>query len=175
MARKSKTRLVNGVVSACIAAFFLLHASIGSVAGLVPLSTGLAWVVWIGAALAAAHVALCGATSALQLTDTVRPPSVNKKRHLALKWATGVALLVAAAVHVFVIRTVGAHDMLSDISGVFVIAALAAALAAHVCVGSKSLLKDLGVDRSYRAAVRVTACVCAAAFALAALAGFMVR
>ncbi|MDO4290996.1 MAG: hypothetical protein Q4C41_07195 [Eggerthellaceae bacterium] len=175
MAGKSKTRAVNGAVSACIAVFFVVHASIGSVMGFVPLSTNFAWAVWLGVGLAAAHVVLCVATSVQQLTDAVRPPSIHKKRHLALKWATGAALFAVAAAHVVVARTAGAHDMLADISGVAVIVALATALAVHLCVGSKSLLKDLNISRSYRTAVRAAACAFAVVFAVAALAGFAIR
>lgn len=175
MAKQSRTRLANGVVSAGIVVFFIVHASIGSIVGLIPFQSGLAWAVWIGVACAAIHVALCVATSIQQLTDTVRPPSLNKKRHLALKWVTGALLLACAAVHVVAVRTVGAGDMIASASGVAVIAALAIALAAHVCVGSKSLLKDLNIDRSFRPAVRGTACAFAALFVLAALVGFGLR
>lgn len=175
MATRSRTRLANGVVSAGIVVFFIVHASLGSIIGLIPLHSGLAWAVWIGVACATIHVALCIATSIQQLTDTVRPPSINKKRHLVLKWATGVFLLVCAAVHVVVVRTAGADDMISSVTGVIVIVALAVALAAHICVGSKSLLKDLNVDRSFRPAVRGAACTFAALFVLAALVGFGLR
>lgn len=175
MATRSRTRLANGVVSAGIVAFFIVHASIGSIVGLVPFQSSFVWAVWIGVACMAVHIALCVATSIQQLTDTVRPPSINKKRHLALKWATGALLLVCAAMHVVVVRTAGVGDMISSVTGVVVIVALAVALATHICVGSKSLLKDLNVDRSFRPAVRGSACVFAAFFVLAALIGFGLR
>jgi succinate dehydrogenase hydrophobic anchor subunit len=47
-------------------------------------------------------------------------------------------------------------------------------LAVHLCVGSKSLLKDLEIDRRYKTAFRIVVCVFAAAFALSGIAGLFI-
>ena len=47
---------------------------------------------------------------------------------------------------------------------------IAAALAIHACIGAKSLLKDLSIDRKYRDPVRVAFAVLAIVSILAVLA-----
>ena len=109
-------------------------------------------------------------TSREQLTDVERPPSARKKRHLALKWATGGLLLAAAAVHVVVMRTWGAAAAQSTATGAVLTIVLATVLAIHLCVGSKSVLKDLGIDRRYMTPFRVVVCAFAVLFAVSAIA-----
>ena len=146
-------RKTNAIVAAIITAFFLAHASFGATALHVDIPSSLAWTVWIGAALACIHVVLCIATSKSMLTDTKRPPSQKKKRHLALKWVTGALLLVVATPH-------AAEFFGSDRTPLLAILLLCA-VAAHSCVGAKSLLKDLGLPRAWRPAFRAIVCIIA--------------
>ena len=157
------SRFVNGIIAAVITVVFLVHGAMGSLSAVTGFSGSLAWVVWGAVVLALAHVVVSIVTSAQQLSDAEHPPSARKKRHLALKWATGGLLAVAAAVHIALPK--------STASAAFVIVAVSALLAVHLCVGSKSLLKDLDIDRRYKVAFRVVVCVLAALFALAMLMG----
>ena len=170
MSKGSKIRFANGVVSAAIVVFFLVHATLGSVSALTGFRSPFAWFVWVGVALVAAHVVISVFTSREQLTDVERPPSARKKRHLALKWATGGLLLAAAAVHVVVMRTWGAAAAQSTATGAVLTIVLATVLAIHLCVGSKSVLKDLGIDRRYMTPFRVVVCAFAVLFAVSAIA-----
>lgn len=167
--RKGPTaRFANGVVSAIIVVFFIVHAFVGSfvtIAGVVVS----AWAVWVGVVLIGVHVALSIVTSKQQLTDVERPPSPRKKRHLALKWVTGGALAAIACAHIVMMRVWGPWFLPSRIVGALVIVALAVALAVHMCVGSRSLLKDLEIDRRFKTAFRVVVCACAAIVSVMAL------
>lgn len=154
MRGESKARLVNGVVSAAIVLLFLAHALMGGASFIWGFSSPLSVLVWVGVALAAVHVVLSVVTSREQLNDAERPPSPRKKRHLALKWATGLLLAGAAAAHVALPK--------GPVLGVVLIAVVAVALAVHVCVGSKSLLKDIGVDRRFKTAFRIVVCAVSA-------------
>ena len=165
----SKARFANGVISAAIVVFFLVHAALGSLSGLFGLKSPLAWLVWVGVALIAAHIVVSVVTSREQLSDVEHPPSVRKKRHLALKWATGGLLAAAAIAHIATMWTWGAEAVQSAASGAALTVVLSAVLAVHLCVGSKSLLKDLGIDRRYKTAFRVIVCILAALFALSAI------
>lgn len=134
-------RSVNAILALVLVVFFLAHALLGALwmGGL--LSDDLAFLVWLGIILVAVHVIMCCLTSARQLGDEQFPPSRRKKRHLALKWATGVVLLACATIHI----------VLQDIPqvSIVIIASIAlAALAWHACVCAKSLLKDLGARTS---------------------------
>jgi hypothetical protein len=141
-------RTVNAVIAAVLGCFFLFHAIMGAyTAGRVaaPLTA-----LWAGLAGIVFHVAFCIATSVRMLTDDVRPPSRNKKRHLLLKWVTGAVLLVVLATHLPGVPIGGlARAALS--------AALVLALAVHLFVGAKSLLKDVGLSSSGKVWVRVAA------------------
>lgn len=174
MRKESKARIVNGVISAAIVVFFLVHASLGSLSALVGFTSPFAVAVWLGVALVGAHVIMSIVTSREQLTDPERPPSARKKRHLALKWATGGLLAAVAVAHIVTTRLYGAQAMQSSLSGALLIVALAIVLAVHLCVGSKSLLKDLGIDRRFKTAFRVVVCIFAAFFAIAAIVGVVV-
>jgi succinate dehydrogenase hydrophobic anchor subunit len=167
---RTKSRHANGVVTAVVVCFFLIHGLLGSFAPSVAYSQVMRMAVWVGVGLVAVHAVLCVVTSYEQLTDTEFPPSINKKRHLVLKWVTGVLLAGAVAVHVICMRNPGAFA-----AGPFVprlaLAVLAAVLAWHTCVGVKSLLKDVGLSRSLRTPLRVAVCILAALFAYAAILG----
>ena len=148
-------RRANGVVSAIIMALFLVHAALGAASMVLGFAGALSWVVWAGVGLVVVHVALSIATSREQLTDRERPPSARKKRHLALKWATGAVLAAVAAAHVVLPK--------SDLVAALLMVVVAAALAVHLCVGAKSLLKDLRIDRRHKTALRVIICALLAA------------
>ena len=162
----SRERFVNGVVSALIVCFFLVHGTLGAISVLTGFTSPLACLVWVGVALVAVHVVLCVVTSRQQLTDEERPPSARKVRHLALKWATGALLALAVGLH---IAFTGEGAVESRSAGLLAIVVVAAALAVHLCVGSKSLLKDIGVDRRYKTAFRIVAIAFAVVFASSAL------
>ena len=63
-------RFANGVVSAAIVVFFLAHATLGTLLGLIGFMSPLAWLVWVGVALVGVHVMLSIFTSREQLTDS---------------------------------------------------------------------------------------------------------
>ena len=159
--KRSTARFANGAVSAVLVVFFLAHGVLGSLALVFGIIGPLAWLFWVGVALVAVHVVMSVVTSREQLSDAQRPPSPRKKRHLALKWATGALLAACIAVHV-----ASSNALIARLA----IVALAIALAAHLCVGSKSLLTDLGADRRYKNAFRAAACAFAALFVVAVLA-----
>ena len=165
MCKPPTARFVNGVISAVIVVFFLVHGVLGSASILTGYIGPLAWLVWCGVAIVAVHVVVSVVTSYQQLTDAEFPPSARKKRHLALKWATGILLAVAAAVHIVLPK--------SAATAAFAIIAVSAFLAVHLCVGSKSLLTDLSVDKRFKTAFRVVVCVFAAAFVAVVLAALV--
>lgn len=163
MGKRLTARFVNGVIAALITVAFIAHGILGSLSSLFGLPSSLAWLVWGAVVLAGAHVVASVVTSREQLNDVERPPSARKKRHLALKWATGIALALAAAAHILLPQ--------SSALATWAIVVLCIALAAHVCVGSKSLLKDLNIDRSYKTVFRVVVCAIFAACAIAIIVG----
>lgn len=164
-----RARRANGIISAFIIAFFIVHGALGCALLVCGFNDAFSVAVWAGVAAMVAHVVLCVATSVYQLTDTVRPPSVHKKRHLALKWVTGGLLALVALVHVLCFRVLGESGEALTIPAGLVIVAVAAFLSAHICVGSKSLLKDIGLDRSLRPVVRAVAVIAGVAFGLIAV------
>lgn len=161
MRNSSRARLVNGVISVCIVVLFLVHGVLGGASALFGFSGSFSWVVWIGVAAIVAHVATSVVTSRQQLGDPERPPSSRKKRHLALKWATGGLLAVVAAVHVGSSLMLGPENVLASTSGMVLAAVLACVLALHICVGAKSLVTDLGLSRTLIAPFRVVVCLVA--------------
>lgn len=171
MRKHSNIRMVNGMLSAAIVCFFVAHGILGSISAIAPFESGLAWTIWIGVACIAVHVVVSIATSWEQLHDPDNPPSDRKKQHLALKWATGLLLLASVAVHVAFIRIYGAAATQSMATGAFVIIFVAVMFAYHACVGGKSLLKDILVDRKYLTAYRVIVCTLAIVFIIASIAG----
>ena len=161
MGKRSTARFANGIVSAILVVFFLAHGILGSAALVFGFFGPLAWLVWCGVVLAFVHVVVSIVTSREQLSDKERPPSARKKRHLLLKWITGGILALAAFAHVFVPKVAVASGA--------IIAVVSIALAVHLCVGSKSLLKDIGVDRRYKLVFRVVVCAFAALFVVAVI------
>ena len=164
MHNHSLARTINGVVSAAMTVLLLVHAVWAAAAITLGAAMPPGWIAWAGVACTAAHVVLCIVTSVEQLTDTVRPPSSRKKRHLALKWVTGGVLAAVAIAHLMRVGAGGIRMV------ALLIVIVATALAAHICVGAKSLLKDLGIDRRWRPAVRAVAVVACTLCALAAVA-----
>ena len=164
MQRKRLTsRIVNGVIAALITVFFLVHAILGSLSVIMGFISPLAGLVWVGVAFIVVHIVASIITSREQLGDTEYPPSPRKKRHLALKWVTG-GLLAAAAI---------AHIVLPDsaVASTVIIVVVCIVLAVHLCVGSKSLLKDLGLDTQRKTAFRIVVCVLIAACAVVVMVG----
>ena len=168
MRKRMNMRPANGVVSALIVCFFLVHGLLGSFAPLLSLPGSLMWVVWIGVGFVGLHVALCAVTSFQQMTDKEFPPSTRKKRHLALKWATGTLLACAVGLHIASMR---APAMLSaaPFAPKLATVVVAAVLAWHVCVGMKSLLKDVGLVKELMVPLRALVCVLAVLFAIMTL------
>lgn len=161
MRKRSTARVVNGVVSAVIAAVFLAHALMGALSLAFGFSNSFAWLIWVGVALVGVHVVLSVVTSREQLSNVDRPPSPRKKRHLALKWGSGLALAVLAGLHV---ATRLFPDTVTDAAALMetaVLVLLSAALAAHVCIGCRSLLKDLSLNRDWKWPLRTAVLVCA--------------
>ena len=166
---RTLARRINGILSACIVVFFLAHGILGSMLPFTGFESPLAWLVWAGVACVVVHIVLSIVTSREQLTDTVRPPSEAKKRHLLLKWITGILLAVVVVAHIVTIRVLGPEAVQSMVVGAALIIVLAVVMASHICFGSKSLLKDLDVDRRWRGALRAIVCALAAVIGIAAL------
>ena len=175
MRKRSTSRFANGIISALIVCFFIVHGLMGSLSSLFSLSSAAAWIVWIGMVFVAAHVVVSIVTSYQQMTDAEFPPSPRKKRHLVLKWTTGGLLLVMAGAHIACMRMFGAAAAQSSITAAIVTVALAAVLATHVCVGAKSLLTDLELSKGFMKPLRVVVIVlvvvisCATLIALAGI------
>lgn len=163
MQKGSKSRRFNGVVAAIITALFLAHAAMGSLSALTGFQSPLSIIVWLGVVLVVVHVIASVVTSYEQLSDAERPPSSRKKRHLALKWVTGGLLGVVAVAHIVFPK--------STMAATALVVVLAIVLAVHLCVGGKSLLKDIGLDVRYKMAYRVVVCVIAGAAVVALLIG----
>ena len=157
------SRFVNGVIAAAITVLFLAHGALGGFSALTGYTSPFTWLIWGGVILIGAHVVASIVTSIQQLTDVEFPPSARKKRHLALKWATGGLLAVAACAHIVLPK--------NSLTATLVVMAVIVLLAVHLCVGSKSLLKDIGIDRRYKTAFRVVVIVLSVLFALAMLIG----
>lgn len=170
MRNQSKSRFVNGVISAFIVCFFLVHGLLGSLVGVLPIKTAGAWAAWIGVAVVVAHVVVSIVTSYQQMTDEQFPPSARKKRHLVLKWCTGILLATIVCAHIVYTRATGAAADVSPALPAVVIVILSAVLAWHICVGAKSLLKDIGLDKGLMTPLRVVVCILAVAFAVMAIA-----
>lgn len=164
---KPDARRACAAATACLCAILAAHFVLGGISLLLPIPHALAPLIWAGAALLVAHVGVCVVTSRQMMTDKMRPPSSKKKRHLALKWATGALVAAVAIAHVAG-RAVLENDPAAPAS-LALSAALAALVGWHACVGAKSFLKDLGLDYRYRGAFRAAACAIAA-FAVAAAA-----
>ena len=171
MQKRPVARFVNGIASAIAVVFFVAHALLGSLEGIAPLSGPPPWVMWAGVAVVAFHVLASVATSYQQLTDREFPPSTRKRRHLALKWATGGLLAAAIAAHVACVQSFGPDAAQVTATGAVAAIALAAVLAVHLCVGAKSLLVDLGLNKGHMNAFRIAVVVLAVLVIALILAG----
>ena len=168
---RSKARFANGVVAAFVAAFFLVHSLLGGLAGIAPLGDPATWIVWVGAGIVLVHVAASIATSYGQLTDAEFPPSARKKRHLVLKWVTGGALAIVAAVHIACMQASGAHAVQASAASAATALVLVAALAVHSWIGAKSLVVDLGLGKALIVPFRVVVCLLAVVAGCLVIAG----
>jgi len=150
MRKRLTIRFVNGVISAVIVVFFLGHAALGDawMFGLVPAT--MSSLIWAGIALIALHVLVSVITSIDQISDPEYPASDRKKRHLAIKWATGIAISLVAFLHIDNGRSFDLVGGFSPLANTVVLVVLAIALAVHACVGAKSLLTDLDIDRRFK-------------------------
>ena len=173
MRKRPTARYVNGILAIVIVAFFAVHGALGAASGFFPLTRTFAWLVWVGIAIVCVHIVASIVTSRQQLTDREHPPSTRKKRHLALKWVTGVVLAAAVIAHIVVMRTTGETLTGAGIGGLVGLIALIALLAAHTCIGVRSLLKDIGADRERKTAARIAVCTVAAAIAIACIAAVL--
>ena len=77
-------------------------------------------------------------------TDKDRPPSPRKHAHQWLKWATGGVLALVAAFHVLC----PAGELAP------ILFAVLSVLLWHAYVGCKSLVRDLGLPRSFKLGLR---------------------
>lgn len=160
-------RRVCGILTAALCCLIAAHMVMGGLSLVFDIPRALKPVVWVGVALLVGHILICIVTSFQMMTDAVRPPSRKKKRHFVLKWVTGALVVATAAAHV-----IGRAwtDAPADAPAALALSAALAAFAAwHACVGAKSLLKDLDIDRRYRTLVRAVAIAVAAFAALAAV------
>lgn len=147
----SGIRKANAVLALALLAFFYAHALLGSLAE-EPMGSVAAVLIWIFVIVALVHVVLCVVTSRAMLEDEVRPPSRKKKAHLALKWASGIILLAAAAIHCQILN--GAGALFASL--------LVAVLAWHAWVGAKSAVRDLRGTKMLVAPLRLAVCCIAA-------------
>ena len=92
-------RKVNGAIAGVLCLFFLVHGILGILWTSGAINAELAFVIWAFFIAALVHGLLSIVTSRQMLHDAERPPSRRKKRHLVLKWVTGLALLLIACVH----------------------------------------------------------------------------
>lgn len=148
-------RTANGIVAALLVVIFLAHAVLGSVKfANLTFVNHFSWIIWVGVAAIVVHIIMSVGTTVSMYTDTERPPSEKKKRHQVLKWVTGCVLLAVAALHMAFTSGLGTGGNVAALRPVTfaLMAALIAALAWHIFVASKSLLKDLHVPhhRRYR-------------------------
>ena len=155
-------RFANALVIGIATCIVAIHMLLGALGLHVPIPASFSWVIWIAVALIALHVVLSAVTSYQQMMDRENPPSVNKRNHLILKWGTGILLAAVVIAHI-------EHVL----PGPVVMAVLAGVTAWHVCVGAKSLLTDLGLDKRRRDAVRIAVIVIAALAAIGALAAIV--
>lgn len=118
--------------------------------------------IWSFAGIACLHAAANVLTTYLMLTDEARPPSPRKRAHQWLKWATGGALALVAAFYALCPAGQLAPALL----------AVLAALLRHAYVGCKSLVRDLGLPRSFKLGLRALVLLAAVAAALILAAPF---
>lgn len=147
-------RKVNGAIAAILCLFFLVHGILGILGTDGAVTAELAFAIWVFFIAALVHGLLSIVTSWQMLHDAERPPSRRKKRHLVLKWVTGLALLLIACIHALLPEHAAAWSSVSIL--------VALAFAVHMYVGSKSLTSDLGLPHGMRIAFRLVAIAWAA-------------
>jgi hypothetical protein len=167
MDRQPGFRRINGIVSAVLVVFFLVHAALGSMSLLPPTPRSIDLLIWAGCGLLVLHVVLSTLTSWQMLTDKQRPPSKRKKEHLVLKWLSGVVFLVLVCLHIggSVLGLTLGNGLIYPVTALL----LVGALALHTSVGVKSLTRDLDLNRRLRNPVRLVVCAVSLVIALAIL------
>lgn len=151
MGLQANWRKVNGAVAGVLCLFFLVHGVLGILWTSAAVTMELAFVIWAFFIVALVHGLLSIVTSRQMVHDAERPPSRRKKRHLALKWVTGVALLLVACIHALLPE--------STIFWPYASILVTCALAVHMYVGGKSLASDLGLPHGMRIAFRLVAII----------------
>lgn len=144
-------RKANAALALALLAFFYAHALLGAFAE-EPAGSVAVVFIWLFMIVALVHVVLCVMTSRAMLEDEVRPPSRKKKEHLVLKWASGIVLFAAAAIHCQALN--GAGALFASL--------LVAILAWHAWVGAKSAVRDLRGTKMLVAPLRLAVCCIAA-------------
>lgn len=158
----ARMRLPNGVISGIILCFFVFHAALGVAWRFGMITGSFALAIWLGVILMGLHMVMSIATSYSMVTDTVRPPSAQKKRHLVLKWVTGGIVVAVAIAHISLVRTQGG-GIDAGMAAMLTMLVLLAALAVHGYTGVKSLTRDLGINKKWRLPLRIAIiAVCAA-------------
>lgn len=128
-------RCINGVTALMLIVMFLIHAGMGAffVNGLV--FGEVRWIAWVGIGIIALHGLLSIGTTWRMFNDRMRPPSAKKKEHQIKKWITGIIIGVITIAHVLV--------PFGTATWVFVALLLDGAGIVHICISSKSLVKDI--------------------------------
>lgn len=146
-------RRANGIASLLLLAVFSAHAVMGALFCWGVVSGEASWVIWIGVCVVVLHVVLSIGTTRQMLHDEERLPSAKKKTHQSKKWGSGIAVGAIAV----------AHALLACGNAAWIIVALLldVALATHICISAKSLVRDLGLASGLRYAIRVLAIVVA--------------
>lgn len=149
-------RRANGIATLVLMTVLAMHELAGALFINGVALGGARWLVWAGVVVIVVHVALSVGTTYRMLCDRVRPPSTKKKRHQVKKWVTGLAVAALVVVHMPVVASGASWSLIALLLDI--------ALAVHLCVSAKSLVKDMGLASSMRFAVRAFA-ITVAAFA----------
>ena len=168
---RSTARLVNAIMSALVLAFFVVHSLLGGLEGILSLQRPAAYIPWIGVGVVVIHVVMSIVTSYGQLTDAEFPPSSRKKRHLLLKWLSGICLAVVAAIHIVSIQAFGSEAIQVSITATATVLLLVVVLVIHVWIGAKSLITDLGLHKGLILPLRIVLCVVAVSVGCIVVAG----
>lgn len=146
-------RRANGIVALLLLVAFAAHAVMGVLFCWGVVSGEASWIVWAGVCVVVLHVMLSICTTRQMLHDEERLPSAKKKTHQAKKWVSGIAVGAIAV----------AHALLACGNAAWIIVALLldVALATHICISAKSLVKDLGLTSGLRYAIRTLTIVVA--------------
>ncbi len=146
-------RRANGIASLLLLAVLSAHAVMGALFCWGVVSGEVSWIVWAGVCVVVLHVVLSIGTTCQMLHDEERLPSAKKKTHQAKKWVSGIAVGAAAVPHALLAY--------GNAAWIIVAILLDAALATHICISVKSLVKDLGLASGLRYAIRVLTIVVA--------------